>query len=422
MKIEEKIDIANKLQQYDYVFRAFWDIGNVQFVDEDHDVKTGAICFDDSGAELQMLINKQFWYDLDEHAQLFLICHECLHIILQHGKRFLEYLNTPKFQSVNIAADVVINHMLVDHFGFDRDKLKDGGLFSDEAPGCWIDTVFPDQKILNNQSTEYYLNHMKNDSYETLDSHIVLTEDELEDLHDIIESTGVANHISPEFLEKVGESEEIAESLNSPAGTGVGNWNTYKVKVSRKKKWETVIKRWETKIKKSDYIIESRWERTNPRYSELFGSNSRIMLPSDNFIISEYYKPHKIDVFFFLDTSGSCIHLAKRFFSAARSLDKRRFNVHLFSFDTVVKEVDIKSGHVHGGGGTSFSIIENKIQQIIKKENKKKYPGAVFVISDGYASKFTCERPEKWKIFLTDGGSKAAFPKGCQFYYLRDFE
>lgn len=422
MKIEEKIEIANKLQQYDYIFRAFWDLGVVEFVDDDHDVKTAAICFDDAGVEMQMIINKTFWENIGEHAQLFLICHECLHVLLQHGKRFLEYLNTVKFKSVNIAADVVINHMLVDSFHFDRDQLKTEGLMTDDAPGCWIDTVFPDQKVRYNQSTEYYLAHIKDDSHETLDFHIILDENELEDLYDLVNASGITDHITSDFIEKLGDSVEAQESLNSPAGVGIGNWNTYKVKATRKKKWETVITKWENRVKKSDYVMKSRWERTSPRYSELFSQNGNIMLPSDNFIISEYFKPDKIDVFFFLDTSGSCISLAPRFFKAAKSLDKKRFNVHLFSFDTVVKEVDIKTGRVHGGGGTSFHIIESKIQQVLKRDKKSYSKIAVFCITDGYGDHVNPEKPEKWHWFLTNGSSKSYIPRQSKTYQLKDYE
>ena len=281
--------------------------------------------------------------------------------------------------------------------------------------------MFPNQNVLPNQSTEYYLDHIKDDSHATLDSHIVLDKNELEELYDIVLNSGIVDHITPEFLEKLGDNGEISESLNSPAGGGIGSWKQYHIKPVKKRKWETVIERWETQVKKSDFTVENRWERTAPRYSELFHSHSKIMLPSDNFIISEYFKPHKIDVFFFLDTSGSCISLAPRFFKAALSLDKKRFRVHLYSFDTRVESVDIKNQRLSGGGGTRFDIIETKIQQIIKKDKLKKYPH-VWAISDGMGNRVNPEKPERWKWFLTNGGSKSYIPKSSKIYYLKDFE
>ena len=105
---------------------------------------------------------------------------------------------------------------------------------------------------------------------------------------------------------------------------------------------------WET----FDIFFTERWDRVSPRFSELIKDN--ICLPTENWIINESLKEDKICVYFFLDTSGSCINLKDRFFKAARSLDPKRFYIRLFSFDTSVAELDIKKNKVYGGGGTDF--------------------------------------------------------------------
>jgi hypothetical protein len=134
----------------------------------------------------------------------------------------------------------------------------------------------------------------------------------------------------------------------------------------------------------------------------------------------EHEEEGKIDVWFFADTSGSCYHLKERFFKAARSLDPARFNVRLFCFDTRVEEVDIQGNRIYGGGGTSFTIIEKKIQEVMRNEEVK-YPEAVFVITDGWGNPVNPEIPNRWYWFLTTDWIKC-IPKESLIHKLKDYE
>jgi hypothetical protein len=174
------------------------------------------------------------------------------------------------------------------------------------------------------------------------------------------------------------------------------------------------------KKKSWDAGIESRWDRTAPRYSEILNSNE-FYLPSDNWMINEFKKKDKIDVFFFLDISGSCYHLKNRFFKAARSLDPKRFKIHLYSFDTRVHELDIKSNQIYGGGGTAFHIIENCIQEYMRA-NKKKYPHSVWIITDGYGNNVTPEIPNRWHWFLTSDHYGGYVHKDSHKHLLKDYD
>jgi hypothetical protein len=126
----------------------------------------------------------------------------------------------------------------------------------------------------------------------------------------------------------------------------------------------------------------------------------------------------KIDVYFFMDTSGSCLYLKDRFFQAARSLDPKRFNIRLFCFDTVVHETTIESRKIYGGGGTCFRIIENFIQQQ-KKDGS--YPDAVWVITDGYGTNVSPEKPDRWYWFVSDFGTEHYIPQKSKRFLLKDF-
>jgi hypothetical protein len=414
MNIEEKLEIANKLQKHHYFFRAFWDIGT-PIVGKFEDLDTAAISFNETGDAVHLLINEDYWRSLNEHTKLFLICHEMLHIVLQHGYRFIEYFKTPKFQTMNIAADVVINEMLVSAFGFNRSILNTDL----STNGCWLDTVFDQSlRVKVGESTEYYFHLLNKNPPKTatsaIDQHRIMDAEELKELSDILQDDGVIDLIDPTFIEGVG----IDDRRSILAGKGHGNWQTVQVTKKRKSKWETVIKKWESNNIKETINSTERWDRVNPRYSQIIGNG--IHLPTEHKVLTEYEEKDKLDVFFFLDTSGSCIHLKNRFFSAARSLNPKKFNIRMFCFDDKVEEIDIKSNKVYGGGGTCFRIIENKIQQIVKSE-KIKYPHAVWVITDGYGTPVNPEKPDKWFWFLS-ANYRNLIPKKSKVFMLSDYE
>jgi hypothetical protein len=128
----------------------------------------------------------------------------------------------------------------------------------------------------------------------------------------------------------------------------------------------------------------------------------------------------KITVFFFMDTSGSCWGLKDRFFRAARSLPPEKFDIRLFCFDTQVQETDIESGRIYGGGGTAFDIIESKIQTTCRNE-KIKYPKAVWIMTDGMGSRVNPEKPDRWYWFLSHD-YRYYIPKESSIHMLKDFE
>lgn len=146
---------------------------------------------------------------------------------------------------------------------------------------------------------------------------------------------------------------------------------------------------------------------------------SGIMLPTER--EEEAPDKGKIKLWFFLDSSGSCISYGERFFSAALSLPKDKFDINLMSFDTSIHKVDLENQRIKGGGGTSFRIIENYIQKDISA-SKEEYPKAVFIITDGMGDDVSPEKPNNWHVFLTSGFYVRCFHEDCNFYKLSDFE
>jgi hypothetical protein len=418
---DEWFAISNALEVHHAVFYKIWQMGRPNFTDE---IDTAAVQFDETGKFVWFHFNPQFWDRIDFYKKLFVICHEALHIILNHGIRTIGASKLNR-AATNAALDIVVNHTLVNHFDFERDKIFE------QEDYCWVDTVFAKKDPLppDNESFEYYYNLFDKvygygfcESVDTVDDHSGLENsnwgkviDELnKDMSDEEKNTlkGVVEKHHQKSKKDEGDPEKTQQAGE---GTG-GQWVFTNARVKRKKKWETVIKKWSLKFRPSDKEKEQ-WTRMHRRHSML---PKTLFLPSD-MEVEEDKETDRIRVHFFLDTSGSCWHLKDRFFEAALSLPPERFDVRLFCFDTKVEETTLESRKVYGGGGTSFSILEQYIQDDMAK-NKTPYPEAVFVITDGYGNTIKPQIPQKWYWFITAGGTQNYIDKNCSFFDLAQFE
>lgn len=403
---EEFLLLTNKLKCFHGIFYQLWLMGKPSYSNE---YPTAWVSFDEIGHFLTFNVNPNFWKTLNLTQKAFFISHESLHIILNHGLRCKKITN-----EANIAMDLVVNHMLVNKFGFKREECDPKNEL------CWIDTIFTDStNILENQSFEYYISKMEDDSINYMnlaDEHSFITNEfsKLNDSTEILREVGekLTDEEKKTFMNKV-------ESSVDEAGKLMGGMEFFvpKEKIKIKRKWETVIKKWSSKyLKHSEENIEQ-WARTNRRF--VFMEND-FFIPSEMEIEEEKKNNHKIQVWFFQDTSGSCAGYHTRFFKAAESLPKDRFDVKMHCFDTKVYETTLISRKLYGFGGTAFDIIENYIQNYICK-HKTEYPKAVFVITDGYGNNVLPMKPKNWYWFLTNN-QKSCIPAECNTYLLKDYE
>ena len=118
-----------------------------------------------------------------------------------------------------------------------------------------------------------------------------------------------------------------------------------------------------------------------------------------------------------LKASNISLNLRPKVFS----LDKKKFDVKLFCFDTRVQETTLESRKIYGGGGTSFCILENFILNQIKQNNSN-YPDAVWVLTDGFGDHIHPLKPDVWNWFLTPNGCIDYIPKQSHVYNLDEFE
>lgn len=461
--------ICLDLQPYHSVFYKMWHMGKPVFTDE---VPTAAVQFDKVGQCVRWLFNPEFWSECSDYKKLFVICHESLHILLNHGMRF----NKPEIANIsNIAMDVAINHSLVSGFGFIRDQIEG------HEKLCWVDTVFPGERIglhgiPDDESSEFYLKLLrkKNKSvpnaspkskgqssqgnkkpgqneedqqgdggkqdqqkekqggkdgknpapdYETLDSHDFANQGE--DFSEIIKNIDkdISNDEKKDlqdFVNKQTQGTPYKGAGANPAGM-IHVVPDELLKTKKKTKWETIVKKWSRRTLNNNDFDPEQWARTHRRNQEL---DRNLFLPSE--LEQEDYRldRKRIKVRFYLDVSGSCYHLKDRFFKAAMSLNPKYFDVKLNVFDTAVRAVDLKkSKEVNVGGGTYFDIIESDVQASIKTGDGK-HPDAVWVMTDGddFGALVKPEKPKLWYWFLSEPDYRGRIPKECNKFMLSDFE
>jgi len=409
---EEYLRLLQRLDGRHAVFYHLWIAGKPRF----SDISTAAVGFDEEGEQVDFQLGYEFWNTLNDNQKLFVICHECLHIILQHGPRFFRN-NKLDHGLSNKATDVAINHLCVNRLGFDREEIDPDNIY------CWNDTVFSGDDIPpDDKSAESYYRRLKKDGSneecpnQTVDEHSTGDDQALENV-----LKDINDKLTPEekqFIKELLDDQE--ESKSKQAGTGSSDiWTFVDTKpVKKKQKWETVIKKWAMQYMRQSSKEESQWARLNRRFT---------LLPDDMFIPTEMeieereVKEERIQVWFFQDTSGSCSGYRQRFFDAAKSLPEDRFDVRMFCFDDNVFETSLESGKLYGFGGTCFKVIETAIQNTIKSE-KTGYPKAVFVITDGWGTFVHPEKPDNWYWFLTPGGTKSYIPDNSHTFDLADFE
>lgn len=467
---QQYFDFSRELEEYHAIFYKFWEMGKPTFSEK---IPTAAVSFNKEGSFIEFIFNPIFWQSLTALQRKFIICHESLHIILDHGSRAVSINmsgNKEDQYIANIAMDIVVNHMLVSKFGFNRKTLN-------MEQYVWVESVFKGDPNLKNIPTdecfEYYytLLHQKlnetgqqsssgdqsgnedsgqsneNNSGDNegnnpgLDSGLVGKPSDIKNEANKISSnvdrfddhgslpdssdSNLQNKVSQamnDLTEVEAESlfedikADLDEELKSRGCVPGGQILVMDKKpFPKKKKWETVIRKWAKKFDDDFDTLES-WTEANRRIGDLM---KHVYLPTE--LDREIPSKSRIDLYFFLDTSGSCVHLADRFWKAAKSLPENKFKIHLFCFDTKVYRTSLKSGKLYGFGGTSFDILEQQVQKDITDKLIKKHPEAVFVITDGYGNNIRPKNPQKWHWFLT-GNYTHYIPKTCKTYDLKKFE
>lgn len=428
--------LSDRIDEYDSVFSSleslygpFYALGTIsrpRFLASGEGPKgapeTAFVQFNKEGDCVDFCFYEEFWDSLTDDERRFVLVHEMLHVLFDHGIR----LKDCKHREIgNIAADVAINEMIVSDYDIPAPRER--------KKYCFIDTVFKNpNKIDSERSMEYYYQQIEKEATKinmsSFDGHEFLDGLNSPRANQKITNALEGNLSKEEVeglqkkLQKVANNQKPDEKQQTQAGKQAGtvavgvDLLVQKMRIVRKRKWETLIKRW-TKNAVHQVQCES-WVRENPRYRAL---PKHMALPGTGW--EDYMGKNKIKVWLFQDTSGSCVHLLQRFYNAALSIPEDRFEVKLFCFDTrsyPISTEEAKKGVLKGGGGTCFVCIEDQIQKYITQNNEK-YPAAVFIVTDGYASQVHPEHPERWHFFLSEN-YRQCIPPESKVHMLSDFE
>ena len=165
-------------------------------------------------------------------------------------------------------------------------------------------------------------------------------------------------------------------------------------------RWNEILKNF-VEIKK----YNDKWNRINRSYISFYPET---LLPS----IEEQEKE---EVMVFIDSSGSIDAKALSLFIALLRGLPSHIIVHSASFDTECYKYNIHSNDSPiGGGGTKYDILERYV-----KENFKKYPKLIIVLTDGDGNFINPQFPDKW-LWLLYGNCSKIFCGNMKNYKISD--
>lgn len=400
---ELKLQISSDLEQFHRVFDVFWGLSEIYFSPPTRSLKTACVTFP-PGGKSHMIISKAFWDSLNADEKLFVILHECLHVMLDHGMRNAANIPGATHKLINIAQDITINEIIVDMFGFARGLMKDWRKY------CWIETCFADPSIIDrNQPFEYYLRKLIEnpppEGMDSMDEHGDLGGYDDGDPDPLAQALG--EHLTWDELQA------MIKSLGKEDGRGIG-LSPFNVILENRTPAKVDFNKIVAKLKRNAKSKEHREIDSFAREPRRFGG-SRMILPGR--LETQPHK-HKLITALFFDVSGSCMPYFNVFNSVREAFAKEEklFDIRTFAFDTRVFEV--KPGEKLAiGGGTSFDIIEAQCQKIVAEDGR--YPDCVVIITDGAGNRVAPQHPGRWIWLMTPGATRTYVDSRSQCFPIK---
>lgn len=401
---DELIEVSLMLEEFHKVFQVFWTLASVEWASSNSSIRTAAIIFPPNGKP-RMSISHAFWSSLEDDGKLFVIAHECLHVLLDHGLRNARHVPGATPRLINIAQDITINEIIRDMFQFNRDRLAGWEKY------CWIDTCFKDwQNIERHQNFLYYLNKLIEQG-EDLDMSLL-------DDHEHGDGEGYAEGDPDPAAQTLAqelswdELQKLIQATEKSSGRGVGT-SPFSVVLEAMEPSKLNFAELVAKLKRTakggrQEKYKSSFARESRRHNTL---GRDYILPGT---IAHAKPKQKLLIATFFDVSGSCMAYFTEFMRVAAAFEAEPdlFELRQHIFDTTVTEVE--TGHkISIGGGTSFDIIERRCQELEKEVGR--YPDCVVVITDGHGNRVSPKHAGRWVWLLTPDGSRSYIPSTSQW-------
>jgi predicted metal-dependent peptidase len=374
---------------------------------------------EDIDRAFKFLFSQDFARSLDTEEMAFIMGHETMHILLNHLKlcKNKTFKDNPK--KFNIAADCVINDYLVQMGLKCPDMACRGQDFAGyNCANATVTDVFnaiPDEKV-NGEGGECDGSCQPSDGsgqgqpcdgscgkHQTagrqLDDHGWMHDSD-EDQEDAAEKAGDETS-TPANLDRLKEDDDFQSDANP--GFGEGGRGAFCEDKGVGLKWAELLEKVNPFMFKRGIKPRPSWHR-QPRKLSTF-PETRLPIEKKGDQVGRYDKPAIVMA---LDVSGSIgQEQANQFMNMARSIPQNKIKLFVCAFTNKYQVIDLDDPE-WTSGGTDFDPISAYIEDVVKPHNRKRYPSAVVVVTDGEAS-FANKRPndkeaKSWYWLLTRDG------------------
>lgn len=392
-----------------------------------NDIPTAGVGWDDNRKKIVFYFNPTFAQTLTSEEFCFIVAHEAIHLVNSHifllheeikklTKRKAEQIEILTFtRKMNRAMDCVVNDSLINMYNFPKvldldpnisNKIKI--IYGKDIVGvdCHDKTAYevyymlPEEPASNQKDVE---NHKIWESFFAPDGSF--KKDFVDTLKEFVNKNIQNSALSDEQLEQINkirkDMKNSSDSYVSKAGDSIsGDKRPVDGTDRRTINWNKILYKFVDTFKPEDV-----WSKPNRK---LIPSYPDIILPS-------WKDKEKEKIFCAIDSSGSIDYDALSLFVSVLRNTPKRFQIDAISFDNKCYKFDVfGKDKPQGGGGTNFQIIEDYIQQ-----NCRKYPIAVFVLTDGWGTKVTPKYPERWG-WLLYGNSHRGYCENMKNYNIVD--
>jgi len=393
-------------------------------------IPTAGVGWDGERKKIIFLFNPKFAEILNDEEFCFVVGHESIHLLNSHV--FLLYDEIEKLKKMqksisdinewkrkmNIAMDCVVNDSLVNLYDLPKVLTEDPKISGKVKIWYGKETVGTECHDMTAQEVYYLLpeevtnpqpqtgdveNHEMWDSFFNSDG--TINRDFVDAVKEFIEKNIQNSVLSDDEAEKIDEMkksmEDCTDAYASKAGTAAVGLRRPIDGLSRETlNWNKILYKLVDILKTEDI-----WTKPNRKLIPVYPD---IILPS-------WKDQEKEKIFCAIDASGSISQDALRLFVSVLRNTPKRFEIKAMSFDTKCYPYNIKSkDEPLGGGGTYFDIIEQYIL-----DNFKKYPKAVFILTDGLGTPVVPKHPDRW-AWLLYGPCSTTYCKDMKNYKIMD--
>lgn len=311
----------------------------------------------------------------------------------------------------NIAADCVINDYLV-QMGLDEPTLgsddgQSGGLMRGEAVVGYnaahslVSEVFddlPDDLFKcdgscqaddgsgNGIPCDGSCGKSPADQFGQTDDHDWMHNSSKEE-EEKVDQVNQDNDDTPDALKRQAQDEDFKSNLNP--GIGVGSPTKFTEDNNVGLKWAQLLEKINPFTFKRGPRPRNSWHTNHRKLAAVPETRLPVLAPGE----VDNLGRHKPAIVMALDTSGSIgERQSNQFVNMARSIPQQKIKLFCCTFTTRYNEIDLEDP-VWESGGTAFDPISEYIETCVIPNNRRKYPTAVVVVTDGGAT-FANRRPE----------------------------